>query len=30
MNNTTVIEFGFRTMKNGGDLGGCYPPWPKA
>ena len=31
MNNKTVIEFGFSYhMKNYGDLGGCYPPWPTA
>ena len=26
MNNKTINEFGFRIMKNYGDLGGCYPP----
>ena len=25
MNNKTIIEFGFRIIKNYGDLGGCYP-----
>ena len=30
MNNKTIIEFGFRIMKNYGDLEGCYPPRPTA
>ena len=32
MNNKTIIEFSFhiRHLKNYGDLGRCYPPWPIA
>ena len=28
MNNKTIIELGFRIVKNYGYLGGCYPPQP--
>ena len=30
MNNKAINEFGFRSMKNLADLGGCYPPRPSA
>ena len=30
MNNKTIIQFGFRIMKNYGDLGECHPPRPMA
>ena len=30
MTNKVIIEFGFRSMKNSADLGGCYPPRPSA
>ena len=30
MNNKTIIEFGFRIMKNYGDLGGCWLMLPMA
>ena len=30
MNNKTIIELGFRIMKNYGDLGECYAPRPTA